>query len=87
MTTPSVRNQWPHAANSWVAIQDAVKALSLEVREALRADNLVSSKGLAHSAAFFSVDNLYNISLLYVLPLFMRMQAFCVRDLSPIKFD
>lgn len=89
VATPPVRHQSPHGANSWVAINEAVKAsLSLEVREALRVDNLVANKGLAQSAAFFSVDNLYNISLLCVLPLFVKNAGIlCLWDLSPIKFD
>lgn len=74
MATPLIRHQSPLGANSWGALNGTVKvSLSLEVREALRVDDLVSNKGLAHSAAFFSVDNLYNLSLLYVFPLFIKL--------------
>lgn len=74
MATPLIRHHSPLGANSWGTLNSTVKvSFSLEVREALRVDDLVSNKGLPHSAAFFSVDNLYNLSVLYVLPLFIKL--------------
>lgn len=68
--TALIRHQRLLGANSWGALDGP-----LEAREALRVDDPVSRKGLAHSAAFFSVDNLHNLSP-FLLLLYINLQVF-----------
>lgn len=79
--TALIRHQRLLGANSWGALDGP-----LEAREALRVDDLVSRKGLAHSAAFFSVDNLHNLSP-FLLRLSKLAGIWYLFELFPLKFD